>query len=416
MNRSVARCCALLLGLCPSWGVCAEAEKPAAPAASSSLHYISTTLENGSPLWWETDAEGNVRVHLIYDQERQSPNRAAGHWLFRVEAVPGSDLTLILGPFANVWNGKLSRPVPEAKAAFISDDGQTWRAIDAEPAEPYHLRLRIHMNGPVLYVARLQPYRLSDLERFKAQIGGRSLVEIKPIGKTVEGRELEMIRAGKPDAPHCLLLRGRSHPWEPGGNWVIEGLLRRLLEEDEPARRYRDRYCVYVMPMANKDGVARGYTRFNVQGMDLNRKWDAPADPVLAPEKVALEKWLDEMVAQGRRPDLAIDFHNDAGGRLHLSRPELPPAELEAYLAKMQRLESLLRKHSWFTEGSTGSNFRNPGSFGEGLIARWGVTALVHELNCNRIAGLDDYPTAANWIRYGEQLAEVFYLYCAAPQ
>ena len=36
----------------------------------------------------------------------------------------------------------------------------------------------------------------------------------------------------------------------------------------------------------------------------------------------ALEKWLDTMNARGQRPDLAIDFHNDASGKLHFPRPE----------------------------------------------------------------------------------------------
>jgi len=401
----------LSLSFCSAPG----AEPQGASVPLNSLQYISTAIENASPLWWENGPDGSVQIHLMYDLERSSPNRANGHWLFRVEATPGSDLTLVLGPFGNVWNGKPGRPIPEAKIAFVSDDGVAWRPIDAEPAEPYHLKLRVHLDGPVLYVARLEPYRLSDLEKFKAEIAAHPLVEIATVGRTVEGRELEMIRVGRPEAPHRILLRARAHPWEPGGNWVVEGLLRRLLRDDQDARRYLDRYCVYVMPMANKDGVARGRTRFNMQGMDLNRKWDTPADPALAPENVAIEKWLDGMVAQGRRPDLAIDFHNDAGGRLHVSHPQMDAPALQAYLARMELLEKLLREHSWFTEGSTKSNFRNPGSFGEELLGRWGVVACVHELNANRIAGLDDYPTAANWKKYGEQLAEVFFRFFDAP-
>jgi len=296
--------------LAPGRSPAAE-EKPA-DAASHPLHYIDSTIENGSPLWWEIEPDGAVRVHLVYDQERASPNRANGHWLFRIDAAPDADLTLVLGPFGDIWNGKPAGPVPEAKIAFVSDDGQCWRPIPVEPAEPYHLKLRVHTAGPSLYVARAAPYRLSDLEKFKAEIGRNPLVEVAVIGRTVEGRELEMIRVGRPDAPRRLLLRARAHGWEPGGNWVVEGLVRRLLRDDETARRCLDRYCVYVMPMANKDGVARGRTRFNLRGMDLNRKWDRPADPSLAPENAALEKWLEAMIARGRRPDLAIDFHGQA--------------------------------------------------------------------------------------------------------
>jgi predicted deacylase len=262
-----------------------------------------------------------------------------------------------------------------------------------------------------LYVARLEPYRLSDLDKLKADIRDHPLVEITTIGHTVEHRELELIRVGKPAAPHHVLLRARAHPWEPGGNWVVEGLIRRLLQDDDGARRYLDRYALYVLPMANKDGVARGRTRFNLRGMDLNRKWDQPADPELAPENAALEKWLQAAIASGKRPELAIDFHNDASGRLHVSRPEIGTSELQEYTTRMERLERLLREKTWFTEGSTTSSFRNPGTIGEGLLARYGIAACIHELNANRIAGLDDHPTATAWKKYGQQLAEVFWEY-----
>src|SRR5262249_4693418 len=158
------------------------------------------------------------------------------------------------------------------------------------------------------------------------------------------------------------------HPWEPGGNWLAQGLIRALLEADAP--RYLDAYCVYLMPMAAKDGVVRGHTRFNLLGMDLNRNWDRPADPHLAPENYALERWLEGMIAQGRRPQLALDLHNDNSGKLHVSRP---PGVPERHLARMLRLEELLRRHTWFTEGSTGTGFHNPSTFGEGLLERYGI-------------------------------------------
>jgi hypothetical protein len=185
-------------------------------------------------------------------------------------------------------------------------------------------------------------------------------------------------------------------------------LIRRLLRDDDGASRFVERCCVWILPMANKDGVARGRTRFNMLGKDLNRDWGRPADPQLAPENHALETWLEEMTAAGRRPELAIDLHNDNSGKLHVSRPE---GEHEQYLARMKRFEELLRRHTWFTEGSTGSSFRNPGTFGEGLLARYGIAACVLELNANWIAGLDDYPSGAHWEQFGAGLADVFFAY-----
>ncbi len=385
---------------------CLSAAEPVRVNVHPDLAFINTSFENASPLWWEVDDVGTVRIHLVYDQERCSPNRANGHWHFQLQGTPGADLTLVLGPFENVWNGKLGSPVSDETISFVSADGTRWAPIRGKLLEGNLLQLQVHMEQESLYVARLEPYRISDLEAFKAGIADHPRVEIAEIGHTVEKRPLEIIRVGDPAAPHHVLLRARSHPWEPGGNWVVEGLVRRLLASD--ADRLVRRYCVWIMPMANKDGVARGRTRFNLLGKDLNREWDRPADARLAPERDALEQWLSGAVAAGRKPELAIDFHNDAGGRLHISRPE---GNLDTYLARMKRFEELLRRHTWFTEGSTGSNFRNPGTFGEGLLERFGVTGCVQELNANWIAGLNDYPTSAHWKQFGAGLAEVFFDY-----
>lgn len=375
---------------------------------STGFEYIHTSFENASPCYWKIDESGAIHVFLVYDHERSSPNRANGHWHFQVQAKPGSNLTLVLHNFENVWNGRVGIPVSDKTVCFTSYDGKTWQPVDTEFLDGNLVQLTLRMEHESIYVARLEPYRISDLEAFKNRIFNHSLVHIETIGRTVEGRELEIVRVGRPAAPYRVLLRARAHAWEPGGNWVVQGLIDRLLRQDRQAESYLDRFCVYVLPMANKDGVARGRTRFNSLGKDLNRDWDAPADPALAPENHALEQWIDRMIRSNHPIHFAIDFHNDEGGKVHVSRPNI---DLERYLTRMERYERLLRSHTWFTEGSTGSEFRNPGTIGEGLLERFGITACVHELNANWIAGLNDFPTAKNWELFGAQLCEVFYRY-----
>ena len=193
---------------------------------------------------------------------------------------------------------------------------------------------------------------------------------------------------------------------------MAQGFIRRLLLGDETSGKYLDRYCAYIMPMANKDGVARGRTRFNLQGKDLNREWDQPVDPQFAPENYALEKWLEGRVRAGQPPHLALELHNDGNGQLHVSRP--PVARLSEYLERMATLERLLRRHTWFTEGSTGAGVRNSGTLGDGWLERYGIDAAVHEFNCNWIEGLKDYPSARHWEDYGARLATVFHEYFGA--
>lgn len=383
-----------------------------ADAAPSGLEYIDTSFENASPVWYEPTADGTIRVHLLYDHERSSPNRAAGHLHILLLAAPGTQLTLELHNLDNIWNGKPGSLTKELKTVVVSENGRDWKPMPTNLGPEDQVRLTITMPGPRLYVARVEPYRLSDLERWLTSLRGNPLVHIEVIGETVQGRPLEIVRVGHLNAPYHVFLRARAHPWEPGGNWVIEGLVERLLAGD--ADKFLQRYCVHLLPMANKDGVARGGTRFNLQGMDLNRKWDQPADPKLAPENAALEKWLQAMIQAGHRPHLALELHNDGGGNLHISRPQVP--DLERYLARMATLESLLRKHTWFTEGSTKATFRNPGTLGDGWLERFGVDAAVHEFNANWIAGLKDYPSAKHWRNYGANLALVFYEYLGATK
>ena len=383
-------------------------QRPAAAADVAGLEFIDTGFENASPLWYDV-VDNVIRIHLIYDHERASPNRAAGHIHFRIHARPGTTLTLEFLNLDNVWNGQPGSVAGELKTVAISDDGRTWKTVPTESLPGNRVQLHVQMRASQLYVARIEPYRLSDLERFLGSIRASRVVQITPIGKTVAGRELEIVRIGNPDAPYRVFVRARAHPWESGSNWVAQGLIQRLLKDDDESRRFLSVYTVSVLPMANKDGVARGGTRFNLRGKDLNREWNKPADPELAPENAALEKWLEAAIASGRRPHLALELHNDGSGRLHISRPPVP--QLDRHLARMAIFEELLRKHTWFTEGSTNAAFRNSGTLGDGWLERYGIDAAVHEFNCNWVEGVKDYTSSRHWMEYGAGLAGVFHDY-----
>jgi hypothetical protein len=374
--------------------------------ADEGLDFIDTSFENASPVWYERDGDGTLQIHLLYDHERSSPNRAAGPIHLRLHGRTGARLTLEFRNLDNVWNGTPGSVAAELKTVVISEDGRNWRPVPTDSLPQNRVRLTVVMPGPTLYLARVEPYRLSDLDHLLASIRNDPRVQVTTIGKTAGGRDLEMIQIGNSRAPYRVFLRARAHPWEAGSNWIAQGLVRRLLKDDAEATRFLGRYTVYILPMANKDGVARGMTRFNTMGKDLNRNWDTPADPDLAPENAALERWLEHMIADGRRPHLAIELHNDGSGRLHISRPPVP--QLTRHLERMAVLERLLRQKTWFTEGATNQAFRNSGTLGDGWLERYGIDAVVHEFNCNWIAGLGTAPLGRHWSEYGEKLAEVF--------
>ncbi len=159
---------------------------PKAPATG--LEFIDTGFENASPVWYETAPDGAIRVYLLYDHERGSPNRAAGHFHFRLHAKPGTVLTLEFKNLDNVYNGRPGSVADELKAAVVSSDGKAWKPVALERLPENRVRLTVTMPGPELYVARVEPYRISDLEKWLTSIRPNPLVEIKTIGMTAEGR------------------------------------------------------------------------------------------------------------------------------------------------------------------------------------------------------------------------------------
>src|SRR5688572_21996026 len=201
-----------------------HAELPAAEAAKASpvspivrplvgLEFIDTSFENASPLWYEQAPDGTIVLNLLYDHERASPNRAAGHVHFLIHAKEGTKLTFELRNLDNVWNSVHGWVGREIKTMCLSENGRDWRVIPVDNANQ-RVRFSVEMTAPQLYVARLEPYRVSDLDRFLGEIRRNPLVSITPIGKTVQGRELEIVRVGRPDAPYRVFLRARAHPWE----------------------------------------------------------------------------------------------------------------------------------------------------------------------------------------------------------
>jgi hypothetical protein len=128
-----------------------EKETPATVRpGKAKVDYIDTSFENASPLWYEGQADGTVKIHLVYDQERGSPNRAAGHIHFAVEAKSGTEVTLEFTNLDNVWNGQPGSIARELKTAVVSEDGKRWTPKRLESLPGNRIQLRLQMPGPYL--------------------------------------------------------------------------------------------------------------------------------------------------------------------------------------------------------------------------------------------------------------------------
>ncbi len=369
----------------------------------SPVKYINTFIENGSFMNWEKGSDGTIYIHQVYDHQRENFNRTSVHWHFLLEAEAGSDIPLVFDNFNAIYNQEIYYNISgNIGYCVVSTDGKRWKHIPVERLNGNRMRINVHMETDSLYIASVDPYRVSDMDNLLERIGDHKDIQTEVIGTSVEGRNLHIIRIGSEDAPHRVFIRARAHPWEPGGNWVVEGIIDKLLDDNGESEEYLKSYCVYILPMANIDGVARGVPRFNMNGMDLNRGLEKPADPVIAKENFVMEQWLESMIAHGLKPDLAIDFHNDASGPLIFYTPLTNP---EGYTKRMKKLEQLLREKTWFTEPAI---YRPPG---EGMAERYGIDWFVYELNAGWAEGLKKGPLSEDWKLLGRQLCGVFDLF-----
>ncbi len=381
---------------------------------NSPVHSVNWHFENGSPLTWEIAPNGHLIINPIHGIDSTNFDDDVGHWHFQLFADQNSDVTIEINGLSVHHGGWHGTHISDKTHCFISPDGTTWKPISADRIAEDRIQFQVYMKEAMIYISRSEPYRVSDLERLKAEIKEHPQVEITPIGHTVQGRELEIIRIGKDTAPSRVFLRIRPHCWEVSGSWVIQGLIRKLTSDDEDAQRYLRRYCVYTMPMANKDGIHWGKQYYSITGYNLNTGWQNPADPKIAPENYALEQWLKNMIEKGRKPHLAIDWHNDVREYIYCFRKQ---DKHQNYLRNMERIARLLRKHTWYTSTELmGKNRWVPRVMTAAFSDRYQIDSFGIELNIDWSEGLQKPPMGKDWELFGEQLCEVLYGYFSVEQ
>ncbi|CAD5270510.1 conserved hypothetical protein [Alteromonas sp. 38] len=189
---------------------------------------------------------------------------------------------------------------------LASYDRQTWFRIPSE-FDGDNLTFSLTLEQPSVYFAYFIPYsyeRHLDLVH-DAQMS--LLCEHRFLGLTLDGRDMSMLVIGE-EAPNKkkVWVTARQHPGESMAEWCAEGLIYRLLDEqDGLARQLLDNAVFYVVPNMNPDGSARGHLRTNAVGTNLNREWATPSADK-SPEVLYV---MDAMEKIG--VDMFVDLHGD---------------------------------------------------------------------------------------------------------
>ncbi len=239
-------------------------------------------------------------VHL---RIRQDSNSEFFQWFyFRVTGARDQALTLHLDNA-----GQASYPPGWAgyQAVATYDREKFFRV----PASYNGERLTIH-HTPTrdsVYYSYFAPYsheRHQDLvARSLAAPGVRHVL----LGRSVDGRDMDLLQVGEPgDGRRVCYIVARQHPGETMAEWLMEGLIARLLDPEDPVGAALRRQAVfYLVPNMNPDGSFRGNLRSNAAGANLNREWLTPSRE-RSPEVLAVR---EHMLRTG--VDFCLDVHGD---------------------------------------------------------------------------------------------------------
>lgn len=256
----------------------------------------------------QIDAEfdgGNIQVQTVGDDTADLTIRgdSNGPWFqwfyFRVRNAIGRRLRLRI---VNAGQSAYPGGWPGYRAC-VSTDNEAWVRTDTA-FEDGVLEISHEAKADTLWFAFFAPYDLARLGRFLDRAAKAPDVQVKELGRSVEGRPIHAVSIGQ--GPRQVWVVGRQHSGETMASWWMEGALDRLLDTSDPVgRALRQVAVIHLAPLVNIDGAARGNLRGNAAGLDLNRQWHAP-DPVRAPEVAAV---LKAMAQTG--VDLSLDVHGD---------------------------------------------------------------------------------------------------------
>lgn len=190
--------------------------------------------------------------------------------------------------------------------AVASYDRQTWFRVETE-YDGQALTINHYPEAESVYFAYFAPYSYERHQDLLHQAQNDYNCQLIDLGETLDGRDMSLLVVGEPDdSKKKIWITARQHPGETMAEWFIEGLLDRLLDEDDGvARSLLAKAVFYIVPNMNPDGSVRGNLRTNAAGANLNREWQNPTLDRSPEVYLVRQKMLETGL------DMFLDIHGD---------------------------------------------------------------------------------------------------------
>ncbi len=259
---------------------------------------VSSQFDGGNIEVVEAPRGGEARLRIRHDS-----NSEFLQW-FHFRAIDVRDVPLAL----HLDNAGASSYPPgwQDYRAVATYDRQHYFRVPCE-FDGQRLTIRHTPARDSVYYSYFAPYSHERHQDLIARSIAADGVRHHLLGHTLDGRDMDLLQIGPADQNlrTCWII-GRQHPGETMAEWLIEGLLARLLDPEDPiARELRRRAVFYVVPNMNPDGSFRGYLRVNAAGANLNREWQNPTAE-RSPEVLLVRQRMEQTGV-----DYCLDVHGD---------------------------------------------------------------------------------------------------------
>ncbi|WP_417446204.1 M14-type cytosolic carboxypeptidase [Kangiella sp.] len=189
-----------------------------------------------------------------------------------------------------------------------SYDGDYWFRVHTQFSDGKPLAFSHQLEQSTIFFAYFEPYSYQRHLSLIHQAQHSELSQHIVLGQTVDGHDIDLLIIGDESRERKIWVTARQHPGETMAEWCAEGLVERLLNEDDALSQSLLQDAVfYVVPNMNIDGSIRGNLRSNAAGANLNREWQNPTVEN-SPEVYHVRNKMKEIGV-----DAFLDLHGDEG-------------------------------------------------------------------------------------------------------
>ena len=335
------------------------------------------------------------------------------YWFrFTMTGVAGRNVTLHIDHTQN--------PVPFLR---ILDPGPgAWRRMTSDEApDPNTLTFSFSTNTTTVELAFFEPLGYTETLVEVTNLTATSPhATLSTLGQSFENRDLHLITVNNPAYPdagkHRVWVHARVHAGEITSTHTMLGFLGQVLEESETGRRLREYVTFHIVPQVNVDGIHRGHTRWDAQGIDIESEWCN----IRVPEAALLKARVDDLMTRPNPISVALNLHSTVGNFTDsFFFKHLSPSVTVAFEGIQQNyIDAVDAATPLFDNLSAQTSQLNPCTFIESYFwNNWGesVMALTEEGHYYRRITDDAWTDGAHYREIGRALARGLITYYNLP-